>query len=95
MIITEEMRDQVCKYTDAGTWKASWHWDRDKNGSVTIKGARQMLRDLGCGGCEGDEILDAVYDIRQRYKLAEELRAAIEAEEKDIQDESVMLTKEN
>ena len=82
--ITESLRNRVVAYTDAGTWKASWHWDRRNNGSITLEGAKQMLADLGCDKCEGEEILMAVQHIRERYKLADELRETIRGMERDM-----------
>ena len=75
--VTKSLIDRVIIYTDAGTWKASWHWKRTSDGSITLEGAKQMLVDLGCDKCEGEEILIAVRHIHERYKLANELREII------------------
>ena len=93
-MITEQLMREVKEYTDAGRWKHSWHWERDEWGRVTLDGVRQMLRDLNCDGSEGKEMLDTLLHIRRRYKLAAELRAAIEAEEKAMQDEAVILAED-
>ena len=84
--VTESLRDRVTAYTDAGTWKSSWHWDRTSSGSITVQGAKQMLHDLRCDNCEGEEILMAVQHIRERYKLADELRATIAVMEADAKE---------
>ena len=81
--ISQSFDDKVCHYTDAGSWKHSWHWKRDANGRITLEGAKQMLDDLDCDGMT-DEIHREAEHIRKRYGLAKELKAMIakaEAEE--------------
>jgi hypothetical protein len=43
-----------------------------------------MLKDLGCDGCEGSEIIQAVHSIRRRYELADYIRCKIDIEEQRI-----------
>lgn len=81
--VTDDLEQRVTAYTDAGTWKHSWHWQRTANGVITLKGAQQMLADLRCDTCEGEEILMAVQHIRERYKLANELRDTIRIMKED------------
>lgn len=79
-MIPRELEDKVVAFTDAGSWKHSWHWDRDRNidwQPITLKGAKQMLSDLGCGGSADEEIAACAERIRQRYAVANELRAII------------------
>jgi hypothetical protein len=89
-VIPRELEDKVVAFTDAGTWKHSWHWDRDKRipwRPITLKGAKQMLQDLGCGGSAEDEIAACSERIRQRYAVANELREIIrKAEIAEISD---------
>ena len=79
--ISRELEESVACYTDAGEWKHSWHWDRDRAkvwGQITLKGAYQMLADLNCEGCKHEEIAASVRRIEARYALADTLRAMIE-----------------
>jgi len=90
IFISEELQERVKKFTDAGEWKCSWHWDRDPVKTwnpITLKGAKQMLADLGCNGSMDEEIEAARRHIVSRYKVAEELRGLIQrAEIVDIAD---------
>ena len=83
-MITSKMQERATAYTDAGTWKCSWHWKRTSSGSVTLDGARQMLHDLKCEGSEGVEMLEEIQQIRDRYKLADEIREVIALMEADL-----------
>lgn len=89
-MIPRELEDKVVAFTDSGTWKHSWHWDRNRNIAwqpITIKGAKQMLTDLGCDGSADEEIERATKRIRDRYAVADELRAIIsKAEIEEIAD---------
>ena len=80
MRVPRELEDKVVAFTDAGTWKHSWHWDRNREIAwqpITLKGANQMLQDLGCGGSCDDEIASCIERIRRRYAVADELREII------------------
>lgn len=88
--IPQELENEVVCFTDAGEWKCSWHWDRDRSkvwSPITVKGAEQMLRDLHCDGSMEEEIAEVARKIRQRYVLASRLRALIdEARVREIAD---------
>ena len=93
--VPPEVYENVVKFTDAGTWKHSWHWDRDKNyawNPISIVGAKQMLRDLRCDGDMKDEIERTLGKIQERYALADTLREIIRRaelhEEADSHEES-------
>ena len=79
--ISDELENEVIRFTDAGEWKHSWHWDRDRLRSwtpITLKGAEQMLDDLGCAGSMDEEIAVVTRKIRGRYDLACRLRRLID-----------------
>jgi hypothetical protein len=78
-MIADDIKRLVAEFTDHGSWKASWHWNRDGIGRITLEGAEQMLRDLACNDDSGIEIAQAVATIRKRYELADELRKVIAA----------------
>ena len=83
-MIPRDLEDRVAAFTDSGSWKHSWHWDRNRNipwKPITLTGATQMLADLGCEGSEDEEIEQAATRIRERYSVAAELRAIIQKEE--------------
>jgi hypothetical protein len=75
-MIHEAIYEEAKSYTD-GNWHASWQWDRDADGRITLEGAKKMLADLKCEGCEGAEMIEAVKRIRCRYELAAIIRAEI------------------
>jgi hypothetical protein len=77
--VPEALEKAVASYTDAGEWKCSWHWARDRTKSwspITLKGAQQMLDDLKCDSME-NEIAAMTRRIERRYRLAGELRRLI------------------
>ena len=79
--VSQELENEVVRFTDAGEWKHSWHWDRDRTKAwspITIKGAEQMLRDLQCDGSMDAEIDAMTRRIRSRYDVANRLRALID-----------------
>jgi hypothetical protein len=79
-MIPRDLENKVTAFTDAGTWKHSWHWDRNRAipwQPITLKGAKQMLADLGCDGSDDEEIAACSERIRQRYAVADELREII------------------
>jgi hypothetical protein len=75
-MIHEAIYEEAKSYTDV-RWNASCNWDRDADGRITLEGAKKMLADLKCEGCEGTEMIEAVKKIRCRYELAAMLRAEI------------------
>jgi hypothetical protein len=81
--IPKELEDAVVSYTDAGEWKCSWHWDRDRSkawGPITRKGAEEMVRDLQCEGSLDMELAAMERKIRSRYALAATIRRLIDEE---------------
>ena len=47
-MIPHDIEERARCYTDAGSWKASWHWEYDGCGYLTRRGAEKVLRDLEC-----------------------------------------------
>jgi len=88
--LPENMEARVKKFTDAGQWKHSWHWERDRTkpwGRLTLQGAKQMLNDLHCDGSIEKEVEAATAKIKERYALAAELESQIrKAEIEEVAD---------
>ena len=81
--LPRELEQEVVEFTDAGTWKCSWHWERDTAKAwspITLRGAEQMLRDLNCESAlaMGREIVAATRKIQARYALALRIRRIID-----------------
>jgi len=72
--------DKLCnaalEYTDAGTWKSSWHWPHDQYGHWGVEAVEKALEDLRCGDMQS-EIDAAIRRIKDRYALAERMKEYI------------------
>jgi hypothetical protein len=79
--VSKEVVDEVAGFTDVGSWKCAWHWERDHTKAwepLTLRGAEHMLHDLHCDGPVEEELAAAERKIRDRYDLAARLRRLID-----------------
>ena len=69
---------QLCEaareFTDAGTWKHSWHWPTKNGGWWSSESLAAALKDLKCEGDMQREIDEVTHYVRRRYALAGEMR---------------------
>jgi hypothetical protein len=64
---------RAIRFTNAGSWQASWHWERGEYGRATAETLRDALKSLGCADEEA-EIQASRAEIRLRYAVAEDIR---------------------
>lgn len=83
-MISKDLESRVNCFTSSHFQR---DWRRDKYGHISINGAEDMLRLLGCDGPYGSEQMyleiaaeqmRVANEIRDRYKVADEIRSELD-----------------